>query len=208
MRFKNFIFVFNWIIVVFLSTLGVLLFLNILNASVIINLLSKVKAYNPLGPYILITLCSSIIILNIVYLIVKIFFRRYASVIKVIDSNSEVSYDVDCIEDTITSNILKLPEISDTWVSIKVPRENSMNLLTEVEVGFSLYEGYSGKNVSQKIRDIAISTLKHLIDYDKEVLFRIRLNKIVSKNSSKKDKNNESHQLFRGPVYPIEDDIE
>ncbi len=208
MKFKNFIFVFNWIIVVVLATVGVLLFLNVLNASVIINLLSRIKSYQPLGPYILIALCSSIIILNIVYLIVKIFFRRYASVIRVKDGNSEVSYDVDCIEDTITSNILKLPEIYDTWVSIKVPRKNPTNLPTEIEVGFSLYEGYSGKSVSQKIKDIAVLTLKHLIDYDKEILFRIRLNKIVSKNPPKKDKNSEPPQLFRGPIYPIEDDIE
>lgn len=208
MRFKNFIFVFNWIVVVLLSTLSILVFLNLVSAEIIINTLKKIKSYTPLGPYVLIALCSSMVILNIVYLIVKIFFRRYASVIRVKETNSEVSYDIDCIEDTITSNILKLPEVSDTWVSIKVPRKTLPGLLTEIEVGFSLYEGYSGKEVAQKIKEVALLTLKHLIDYDKEVLFRIQLTKIVPKNLSKKDKRGEPPSLFRGPVYPVEDDTD
>lgn len=208
MRFKNFIFVFNWIIVVLIATISVLSFLNILDSAAIVNIVRKIKSYNPFGPYIMIALSSSVIILNTVYLIVKIFFRRYASIIKIKDANSEVSYDIDCIEDTITSNILKLPEISDTWVSIKVSRKNPLNLPTLVEVGFSLYEGYSGKDVAQKIKEIVVLTLKHLIDYDKDILFRIQLNKIVPKNSSKRQKNSEPPQLFRGPIYPIEDDIE
>ncbi len=209
MKFKNFLFTFNWVIVVTISTLGMLTFLKVIEPDYVKNTLNKIKSYTPFGPYMVLTLSSSLIILNIVYLIVKVFCRKYASTIKVLDGNTEVSYDIDCIEDTITSNILKLSEVSDTWVSIKVPRKNIDSIPTEIEVGFSLYEGYSGKSVAQKIKDIAQLTLKHLIDYNKEVQFKIRLNKIISKTPSKKHfKSDEPPTLFKGPVYPVEDDSE
>ncbi|MFN7181835.1 MAG: hypothetical protein ACK4NF_04040 [Planctomycetota bacterium] len=209
MRLKNFLFTFNWIIVVIISTFGILVFLNAIKTDFVWNALSRIKSYTPLGPYIVLTFFSSLIILNMVYLIVKIFFRKYASTIKVNEGNSEVCYEIDCLEDTITSNILKLPEIADTWVSIKVPRKNINNVPAQIDVGFSLYEGYSGKTAAQKIKDIVELTLKHLIDYDKDVQFKIRLNKIVSKNLSKKGgKTGHPPPLFRGPVYPVEEEYE
>jgi hypothetical protein len=208
MTFKNFILIFDGILVTLFSTIGILMSVGIINTQSLVETFSKLKSNTPLGPLIIISIFSTIVILNLVYLIMRIFFSRYASTIKVTQENSEVLYNIDCIEDAIASNILKLQEVEDAWVSIKVPKKASENSHTEIEIGFSVYEGYSVKNVSQKIKEIATLLLKHLIDYEKNLMFKIRLNKIVSKNISKKERKEKEVPPFRGPVYPIDDEIE
>lgn len=200
----------NWIVAVTVAAFGFLWFVDRIDLGMLSTWAAEINHDSPSSRTVLMLLAAYLVVFNVFYLMGNVFRRKYASIIKVVVPEGELTIDVSAIEDSLRRSVKKLPEIAEARVHLYKERKSDKPI--RICTTFSAWEDANIKELTEKIQSAIKMRFQEILDVKEPPVFTTVLAHIVvakdaqRPESKKRAKEREmaAQRVFYGPEYPID----
>ena len=160
---------------------------------------------------ILYSVCTSVIILNIIIFLHFLRIGIYDTHVTNETEEGHFSVSISAIEETLTRSISSLPEIADVRLRVYKYRGKSESPV-KIYVRCSVWDTLYSKDLPEKIRAVIQQRFNDILDLPSAPEYTVKVEKLVEKSGRKQDPKkakkpeDEFSRMFQGPEYPIDKD--
>lgn len=155
--------------------------------------------------------CAWLILVNVVVVGARWFSSKYDTHVRCKTPDGEVSITVYALEETLARLVGTLPEIAGITVTV---RKEKLQLDKPVLVVASVkaYEGISLKEITERVKEVILHRYQEIIESHVKPTIEICVYKLVERQPRKEPapkktrKEVPSEEIFRGPVYPMDEE--